>query len=138
MRPLLLAAFACLAVVGCKPEAAPGPDPLALMGQGVDWHVTEIEGRPLPAEVPVTMAMPQEGLIAGNSGCNRFNGRIAILQGAVHLGELAGTRMMCPPPQMQTEEDFHAALGKTRAMALEGETLVLRDSAGTVLIRASR
>ena len=48
MRRLMLTALACLALAACKDEAA--ADPLELLGMGVEWHVTEIAGAPVPGE----------------------------------------------------------------------------------------
>lgn len=137
MRPFLVASLACLALIACKEEGSP-VSPASLMGEKVEWRVTEIGGKPVPTEVTVTLGLMQDGLIAGTSGCNRYNGRIAITEGKLHLGELAGTRMMCPAPQMAVEANFHAAMAEARDMRREGEALVMRNGAGEVLIRASR
>lgn len=138
MRFPLIATVACLALVACKTEAPVSTDPLTLMeGEGL-WYVAQIGGAPVPEGVEVTMGMMKEGLIGGSAGCNRYNGRIAITDGVLHMGELAGTRMMCPPAQMQVEENFHAAMAEAREMARDGADLVLRNATGKELLRAHK
>jgi len=137
MRPLILTALACLALAGCKDDA-PATDPLALFGEKVEWKVTEIGGTPVPETVTVTMSVPEEGMLAGSSGCNRYSGKVEAREGRLHIGELAGTRMMCSEPQMQAEQAFHSTIGRMSGAALEGDALVITDATGKVLIRASK
>lgn len=137
MRPLYLAVLASLALAACK-EDVPAVDLASLMGEKVEWRVTEVGGAPVPAEVAVTMALMQEGMVSGTSGCNRYNGRINLSEGKLHLGALAGTRMMCPEPQMSVEARFHAAMTEARSMERDGSALILRSEAGAALIRATR
>lgn len=136
MRRLMLSTLACLALVACKHEAS-AADPLAAFGEGIEWQVTEINGTPVPEGVVVTMALREAGLIGGSGGCNRYNGRITVVDGGLHLGELAGTRMMCPPAQMQVEQDFHSTLPRARLSQVSGGVLELTDARGKVLIRAT-
>ena len=137
MRLLMISALACLALTACKQDAVAG-DPLAAFGRNVEWHVTEIAGQPVPADTTVTMEIREEGLLGGSGGCNRYNGRINVVDGALHLGELAGTRMMCPEAQMQTERNFHAALTRAKQAQATGDALEITDAAGKVLIRATK
>lgn len=137
MRRLMLSALASLALIACKPEIATA-DPLDAFGQGIEWRVTEIAGTPVPEGMSVTMAIREAGLIGGSGGCNRYNGRITVVDGALHLGELAGTRMMCPPEQMQVEQSFHSTLPRARLSQITDGVLELTDAGGKVLIRATR
>lgn len=136
MRLALLVPL-CLGLAGCKAEP-PAADPLALLGANSEWRVSEIAGAPVAPGVTVTLATPEPGLIAGSSGCNRYSGRVSLRDGQLHVGALAGTRMMCPPAQMQAEQGFHSTIGRVRSARLVAETLELTDEAGTVLIRAAR
>ena len=56
--------------------------------------------------------------------------------GKIHIGALAGTRMMCPDPQMAAETAFHSTIGRTTGARLADGTLELTDDAGAALIRA--
>lgn len=136
MRRLMLTALACLALAACKDEAA--ADPLELLGMGVEWHVTEIAGAPVPAGVGVTIARPEDGMIAGSSGCNRYSGRVSTHDGKLEIGALAGTRMACFGPAEEVERAFHSTIGRAKDAQMAGDTLELTDAAGKVLIRAMK
>lgn len=133
----LFAALACLSLVACKDEAAASADPLAVLGTGVEWRVTEIDGQPVPEGVTVTITQPEPGLLAGTSGCNRYSGRISAEGGALKIGALAGTRMMCPDAQMQAEQAFHSNISRIEgARITEGMLELTRE--GAVMIRATK
>ena len=129
-------AFALLALAACREEAP--ADPLAALPVGGEWRVTELAGAPVPEGVSVTLGRPEAGLIAGSSGCNRYNARVEPRGGKLHFGALAGTRMMCPEAQMQTERNFHAALTRAKQAQATGDALEITDAAGKVLIRATK
>lgn len=138
MRVAVLA-LALIALAACQEDApTPAADPLALIGTGTEWTVTEIAGAPVPEGIRVTMLSPEPGMIAGSSGCNRYSGRIETREGALHVGALAGTRMMCPPEQMQVEQAFHSTIGTVTALRQAGPTLDFTDATGKVVLRATR
>ena len=65
MRVAVLA-LALIALAACKEEAATAPaDPLALIGTGTEWTVTEIAGTAVPAGVSVTILSPEPGMLTG-------------------------------------------------------------------------
>jgi heat shock protein HslJ len=66
----------------------------------------------VPEEVQITL-MFQGTTIAGKAACNRFTGSVAEgdMPGELSLaGPMAMTRKMCPPPLMEWEQRFAAAL----------------------------
>ena len=135
--PLLV--LALFALAACKEEVAQAPtDPLALMGREVAWSVTELAGSPVPEGVSVTLLSPETGMIAGGSGCNRYSGRVGVQDGVLHVGALAGTRMMCPPAHMQVEQAFHSTIGTVKHLRLAGQGLEFTDASGKVVLRATR
>ncbi|SOC15523.1 META domain-containing protein [Rhodobacter maris] len=139
MRLILIAACAALALAGCKDEGAKSTnDPLNLIDHAVSWHVTEIDGAPVPEGVNVTLSSPEPGLIAGSSGCNRYSGPVAMRENLLHVGELVGTRMMCDPATMAVEEAFHSTLSRARGLRLAGEVLEFTDLENRPLIRAHK
>lgn len=137
MRVAVLA-LALIALAACKEDATAPADPLALIGTGTEWTVTEIAGTAVPAAIKVTLLSPEPGMLAGTSGCNRYAGRIETREGALHVGALAGTRMMCPPDQMQVEQAFHSTIGTVTALRLTGPALDFTDATGKVVLRATR
>ena len=138
MRVAVLA-LALIALAACQEDApTPAADPLALIGTGTEWTITEIAGAQVPEGIRVTMLSPEPGMIAGSSGCNRYSGRIETRDGALHVGALAGTRMMCAPEQMQVEQAFHSTIGTVTALQLADQALDFTDAAGKVVLRAAR
>ena len=132
MRASMIATgLAILALAGCKNDSR---DPLEAVAPNVIWEVTEIAGTPVPETVEVTLTHPEKGLVAGSSGCNRYNGRISMQDGRVRVGELAGTRMMCPPAQMAVEGAFHSAIARVDAVKIVGDTLQLLENGAPVII----
>jgi len=66
----------------------------------------------VPEEVQITLLF-QGTTIAGKAACNRFTGSVAEgdMPGELSLaGPMAMTRKMCPPPLMEWEQRFAAAL----------------------------
>ncbi|WP_444463279.1 META domain-containing protein [Rhodobacter capsulatus] len=138
MRVAVLA-LALIALAACQEDApTPAADPLALIGTGTEWTVTEIAGAAVPEGIRVTLLSPEPGMIAGSSGCNRYSGRIETRDGALHVGALAGTRMMCPPEQMQVEQAFHSTIGTVTGLQLADQALDFTDTTGKVVLRAAR
>ena len=138
MRAVLLV-LALTALAACKEDApTPAADPLALIGTGTEWTITEIAGAAVPEGIRVTMLSPEPGMIAGSSGCNRYSGRIETRDGALHVGALAGTRMMCPPEQMLVEQAFHSTIGTVTGLQLADQALDFTDTTGKVVLRAAR
>ena len=124
---------ALVTLAGCKDEAG-AEDPLSVLGSGRDWRVTEIAGQPVPEGVTVILSQPEPGLVAGVSGCNRYNGRVTAQDGKLRFGALAGTRMMCPPEAMTVETAFHSVLPRVDGAQLADGRLELLSGGATVLI----
>ena len=51
---------------------------------------------------------------------------------------MAATMMACDPPRDGQERGFLDALGKARRWSIEDGSLLLRDGAGTILLRLRR
>ncbi|PTV95812.1 heat shock protein HslJ [Rhodobacter aestuarii] len=138
MRPSLLLVLV-LALAACKEEVPkPLTDPLNLLDHASQWHVFDIAGMVVPDGIAVTMTAPEPGVIAGQSGCNRYSGRVEMRENLLHVGALSGTRMMCPPTEMEVEQAFHSTIGRAKGLRLVGETLEFTDLEGKPLIRAHK
>jgi heat shock protein HslJ len=73
-----------------------------------------------------------DGRVSGSSGCNRFTGpyRLDDSDGIV-IGPLAGTRKLCPDPEvMALEQEYLAALQAAAHLELSAGHLTLRDTTG--------
>ena len=103
MRAVLLV-LALTALAACHEDApTPVADPLALIGTGTDWRITEIAGAAVPEAVSVTMLSPEPGMIAGR-----------VLVALRPLGKAAPPvqrktkRHGCPPPRVLTRRQASA------------------------------
>ncbi|MCE5973561.1 META domain-containing protein [Sinirhodobacter sp. WL0062] len=129
---LALIALAALSMTACREDAT--TDALAALPIGAEWQVREIAGQPVAPEVSVTLTRSEENTITGSSGCNRYNGRVETRDGKLHIGALAGTRMACPPEQMQAEQAFHSTIGRVDQARLNGTTLELLTGETVVIL----
>src|SRR5215213_7754295 len=103
---LLTAAWA---LAGCGSMAAPGgPFPEGLAGTA--WRANTLAGQPVDDTMAVTLEFVGSDRIAGKAACNRYNGPLRVVDGRLQIGPLASTRMACPPPLMEAEARFLAAL----------------------------
>ena len=86
-----------------------------------------------PEEVEVTLTF-EATLVMGSSGCNCYVAPVAVDHTAIHFSPLASTRMMCPPPRIDLEQAYLAALQAASAWERTEAMLELRDSAGNVAL----
>jgi len=86
---------------------------LSLADLAGEWRLLRFGAdEELPPDVTITVQF-DDGRIAGSAACNRYTGGVqeGDAPGEVTLaGPLAMTRMMCPPPLMEWERRYSAAL----------------------------
>jgi len=122
--------FVLLCAVGCGQGGTPAA---TLTLPGTAWLAEEIAGG-VAAEVQSTLEFSADR-VAGSAGCNRLTGPVAIDGARLTFGALATTRRMCPPPAMEQEQRFLAALGRVRRFEGRDGTLVLLGDGPEVLAR---
>ncbi|MCB1333467.1 MAG: META domain-containing protein [Roseivivax sp.] len=130
------------AVVGAALAVWPGTD---CAGQahpadlaGTEWRIDSLKGQPVTAEEegrsPQFQLRPDAGAYSATVGCNQIHGTYtAGAEGALTLAPGATTLMACPPPLDALERALAQVLEATRAYAIAGGTLVLRDQDGTAI-----
>jgi len=79
----------------------------------------------------LTATFDAQGNISGSAGCNSYRGTYIVAGTQLSIGPLATTRMACPEPVMQQENEFLAALGATGQYSIAGDRLTLRDADGS-------
>jgi heat shock protein HslJ len=96
------------------------------------WRLEAFEGdasAPALDGVEVTLEFHQDaggGLrMGGASGCNRYTAGVTASGDTLTFSPIAGTRMMCPPPQMAVEDAYLKALGSVSRYEEQGDQLVL-------------
>lgn len=67
----------------------------------------------------------EKGFVAGNTGCNRFNGQASVAENRLTLGPLAGTRMACPGFSGDLEQRLYVIYAKPLAISWQAKLLTL-------------
>ncbi len=107
---------------------------------GTAWVVTRLHGaRPDTPSAPAPTMRFEHGRVTGSDGCNRYSAGYRSLGDSFGLlGNMVGTKRMCPDEQMRTASAFAAALNGARALRHEGDELLLLDGSGTPLMTLAR
>ncbi len=78
---------------------------------------------------PILMVDTTTGRIAGNDGCNNFNGAVEVNEDTIEIGLLASTMMAC---QSEFPDRFAKALGAVMSYRIEGEHLIVKTREGSM------
>lgn len=121
---------------------------------GVDWRVTEAQGRAVDADaqgaaafaaptlrfVFDAMTRPRStGRATGLAGCNRFSAAVELSGEGLRLGPAVATRMACPEPAMRIEARVFAALEEAARFDFDADgALLLIAADGRMILRARR
>jgi heat shock protein HslJ len=124
-------------LVGCN-DASKGMSIGSLTGD--DWRLVrwKADGKPvaLADGAQITLAVAPDGGVSGNASVNRYLGKMTLTDaGKVSWGGpgFATTRMAGPPPLMDQEQRYLAALAKVDHAWLEGRKLTLTGGQAVVL-----
>lgn len=109
------------------------PIPLNL-DQG-SWLVTQLRNKEHFGRNPFIKIDLSKNDIYGNTGCNRFSGKIEVTQNEVAISEVSATKMACR--EMDVEEGFLKALQDVSSYALNDAKLQFLDKNGELLIECS-
>lgn len=93
------------------------------------WKLVELDGARVSMtpeqEREVRITLDDNGKVTGFTGCNRVMGGYTVAADVLRFTQLAGTRMMCPPPAMQLESAVLANLNSVTGFRIDGEQLIL-------------
>lgn len=98
-----------------------------------EWNIVEIDGTPLTVKAgstqPYIVFDTKDGLIYGNSGCNRMSSALdtTLTPGTIDFGNMASTMMACP--DMENEQLVLTALGNVNRYHAEGSNKVVLTGA---------
>lgn len=124
-------ALVMVVAMGCRSADAPPPASLV----GTAWRAEEIDGRAVLERVESSLTFDTAQRIVGQAACNRYFGTFELDEGRIRLKPAGTTRMACPPPVMEQESRFLAALGTVTGFRREASKLLLLDESGRVRMR---
>jgi heat shock protein HslJ len=131
IRLFLLIPALTLSLTGCTSDGSAGARPSPASLGGAEWNVTTLDGEPIPAPSKITIQFLENDRVAGNSGCNRFQGSFSMSGGSLSFGPLMGTKRACPEPQMSLESRFLGLMQEVTSAELTTDgALVLKTSDG--------
>lgn len=99
-------------------------------GKNHVWTLAELNGAPFQATA--TLTFPQAGVIAGNGPCNLYHGTLTVPYPWFETGPIASTRRACP--DLKAEAAFFQALEAASLSEITGDTLILSDDNGVLLV----
>lgn len=134
----LAGAALLLVLAGCGDDDGDG-DTAVGAGSGVTaedldgrtFTSTDVTGRDLVTGSEITISFT-DGTIGVEAGCNSMSGSYAIDDGELEVGTLAQTMMACDDDLMDQDEWLAAFLEDDPDVALDGDTLTLRDDGVTI------
>ena len=99
------------------------------------WVLVSGAGLPADAAAFGPSATFIDGTVGGSTGCNRFTSTYTLDGDSLELGQIASTRMACPPPADRVERSYLTALARVAGWRMDGEELVLTDADDADLLR---
>jgi len=108
---------------------------------GRTWRLTHFDtgmGKILPAVAgtTVTAYFDHEGFLRGSAGCNAYATTCDAAGGSLDIGVVDVTQTFCSRPSgiMQQEATFLSMLKRAGTYEVDGNTLVVRNTAGDVIL----
>jgi len=131
---LLLAA---VAAAGCSPGTSDsdGVPSIAMSLVGTTWQIEDIDRSGIVDRSMVTLQFPEEGRVAGSTGCNRYFGSVAIENGRLSFSQMGSTRRACVPALMEQEQRFLQAMQRVSSYWIDEGLLFLSDENGEERLR---
>jgi heat shock protein HslJ len=103
-----------------------------------EWTAITLAGTALPKGADVTLSF-DAGRVSGLAACNRYSGSYTLSGEGLTFGPMAGTRMACPPPLMETESAVFAAFARVTQFDIAADgALLLKTDEATPLFTATR
>jgi len=101
------------------------------------WFIKEAMGTKIDSELfatkqPVMIINVEKEIVAGNDGCNSFQGKIKVEKDKMTFGPMAGTLMACP--NMETSEKITNAFSEKELTFALNDALILYDGDQQVLV----
>ena len=105
--------------------------------EGVKWMLQsyavdgELQSVIATSDIDATFA---DGTVSGTGGCNQYSGSYELDGEALSIGPLVSTMMACEQAIMDQEVAFMSAFGSAASFEVSGDTLTVKDEAGTIAV----
>ncbi|MCD2361295.1 META domain-containing protein [Sulfitobacter mediterraneus] len=90
------------------------------------------EARDFTATPSITLTFPEQGRIVGQAPCNSYGTTMDVPYPWFETGPIAATKRACP--ELETEVAFFDALGSATLSEVFGNTLMLSDDDGMLMV----
>ena len=101
---------------------------------GKQWRPVFVGAEPVAADAGLHVRFESDGNIRGHGGCNGFFGSLEKTDAGVKVGPLGSTKMACPEPIMNLEQNFLESLQATTTFEVNGERLTCLDDERKLLL----
>ena len=102
------------------------------------WNITEVARRPVTAAEAYLKFNGAENRFSAGAGCNTLTGSFHAAKGRLKIDDAASTLMACDEEIMKQEETVSRAFSNSKSYRIKGDTLLLTDRRGRVLLKAER
>lgn len=102
------------------------------------WNITEVARRPVTAAEAYLKFNGAEHRFSAGAGCNTLTGSFHAAKGRLKIDDAASTLMACDEEIMKQEETVSRAFSNSKSYRIKGDTLLLTDRRGRVLLKAER
>lgn len=102
------------------------------------WVMASLYGNPPVASATPMAFFYSDGRLSVNGGCNDFSGTYSTYGDQIYIGPMNGGRVSCGGEIDAQENSFKNALQSATTFKLEGGQLILKNSAGTEVLRFNR
>lgn len=142
---LALAALAIAVTSSCSNESVsdsplPSTTPVVAASDaassllGKTFTSVEVGGAAIPGGGPLEITFPEAGRVSMTAGCNRHIGSVEIGGDTMTFGQLASTRMACPPPRDGADAWLAEFTNAPLAWSRSGDELTLTDGPREVVL----
>ena len=102
------------------------------------WNITEVARRPVTAAEAYLEFNGAEHRFSAGAGCNTLTGSFHAAKGRLKIDDAASTLMACDEEIMKQEETVSRAFSNSKSYRIKGDTLLLINRRGRVLLKAER
>lgn len=106
--------------------------------ENTSWTMATLYGNPPVAGTTPMAFFYSDGRLSANGGCNDLSGTYNTYGDQLYIGPLSGGMIACGGAIDAQETSFKNALQSATTFKIEGGQLILRNSAGTEVLRFNR